>query len=233
VTTAVSFSSTCATAKVWLKSCVIRTSPPGLFDLELRAPEAAPWKELLLLPPGQILDLGEVVLAPPVSLGGTALLPDGEPARNLSLQWVAYREEVHAGEAWPRWLRTDQNGSFLIEDLRPGRYRLFPVAEGIAMNPILVDVSRGSRRDLVWQLQGGVPLAIRLTSRTESPAFGVVLDGNGHPVGRQIPANRLAAEITLLPGPYLLRAYTPDGQVLRELPFTVPSEDGDLDIVLP
>ena len=132
--------------------------PPGECSLELRSPEH-PWLRLgrRTLPPGGVLDLGDIALPNGVRLSGTLRFADGgAPGGRASLTFYdAERREVGVAEV--------RDGHYRTAPLAAGALTLFVQGEGIAATrrPLQLD-ERGGDRRLDLTIERGVPVRLRL-----------------------------------------------------------------------
>jgi hypothetical protein len=98
--------------------------PAGDTDFRVRVPGFAGLRQRIRAVPGEVLDLGDVVLDRGVELTGRVVLPDGSPVEGARVGLVSEIASFEHAEAWLNETLTGADGSFRIPGLTPGELEL-------------------------------------------------------------------------------------------------------------
>jgi len=236
-----------------LESWTTTTDTEGRFELAGLAPrvwlelalpdQRPPWTQLYSLAPGETRAL-ELVPDARVTLGGTALDPEGKPAAGVQVRARYFGLELF--ESQDSFQTVAPDGSFRFTGMRPGTWFLCP-----ASNPEELGFARLERRVEIPTDPRAQELALRL----ERGSFlqGRVLDAAGEPAeAARIEVRSSAGELVreestledgrfsigpLRAGAYRLRAsrygFFPDAAVeapagARELELRLPPPAGSI-----
>ena len=127
---------------------------PGRFDLRISQPGAAEIRRSFFVESGRVVDLGRLQLQRPVRIHGSLI---GEERASRTVQIERLRPaDAEQRQGCRTTVRSEEDGSFAVTDLEPGRYALRVVqtggvqAEEMASRSahIVVDVREGSARDV-------------------------------------------------------------------------------------
>jgi hypothetical protein len=134
--------------------------PVGRFTVQIEIPGAMRVRRTFELAAGETLDLGEIVLSPPVRIEGVVVgAPGGTRvfARELPSIDLAVRESVEMRP--PRGVTISADGRFAFENLRAAHYALTLTAHDVALAPaggasaadprVMVDATQGSATGVV------------------------------------------------------------------------------------
>lgn len=209
---------------------------PGPATLFIESEHRATVEHRIVLRPGEALPLGEFTLAAPISLSGTVEDPDGRPlAVDLLCELT--------GEPPRTWRsQSGQDGSFLFEDLPPGRFtirirgddegRVRYAARTLWTSPVHpLDARGASPKPLLITAHPPTQVAIDLTSLPPRTRLQI-LDPTGQIHRRhQVQADRDVWALKLPQGPMTLVIAPPGGGASETLPFAVAGKPVRLDPV--
>lgn len=175
---------------------------PGLYVVSLFAGGGYGNERLSVrVPPGEVVDLGDVPLVPGLSIAGRVFDETG-PARVYLIQFDPCQPDGRVLAAGSNVaFETKENGSFRYDGLKPGHYRLSvftDAAKGQAETVAVVELGDVSLEDIRIVVARGVPLSVDPGGRHAAGASFTVIDERGvHLVWR--PASDPAPVRVLLP----------------------------------
>ena len=198
---------------------------PGLLRLSVDVNYIPIYRQVLRLAPGEIRDLGDVVLQPPTSISGTLQRENGEPMAGY-VQWSNLDNRTFPSELTERHsYKTEGDGAFQLK-LPPHRhvlvaYSLDQKRRGVA----LVD----ARTPLVGPVTIQLVPAVEIQVITELSRFEAVvvtlLDPAGTPVAvRRIEPYWRNQTLMVPPGNYTLQMHDDQDVLLQEMPVRAQGE---------
>lgn len=176
--------------------------PPGLQELEIRAPGFGAYGRMVRIEPRGTTDLGAIELRPATRIEGRVVDLSGEPidahVTVLPLRQCEFPRDTSVTSSHPCL----PGGTFRIENVERGPCRVVVRASGFAVKAMDVDTGQGDVSGLEVRMERGTP--VRFSVEKDGAAFVtfVLLDAAGTPIFSAI-ANRLhSPEVELAPGGY-------------------------------
>jgi hypothetical protein len=206
-----------------------RNAPPGALLLSVWNEEGLEqYARAVILPAGEMLDLGTIHLGPRRSVTGRVLGPGG--ARVPGARVNAADLERPWKEQWgcARSAMTDADGRFEME-LGPHLYCLTAVTGEHAVGVAEADARSDDSVDVLIRLQAGSPVRI-LPERVSGPTRVRIEDMAGRLLVARTFREVRALDLLLAPGSYVLTVTEPSGTEHRR-GFRVVS-DADRPLVL-
>lgn len=181
---------------------------PGLLDVEIRAGEQSCEHDLVLLGPGQELDLGDVAVAPRRTIEGRCEGLRGK-AEAGSVAWTRLDPVTHpALRHHTESTRLGKDGTFRL-GLLPGRYLLRASGAGSAI--VEIDTRTLPEGPLVLQLQPEGTL--RFDVKSNGRNVEVAVSGNGRELYRRALRDGWKLPVALPLGDYRIDIVEPSGTV--------------------
>ncbi len=155
---------------------------PGLYCVRVSRAGLEGFERRLRLEPGEVRDLGEVMLAPERWIAGVVQAPSG-PAAQIEVHYVVL-DELTGEPQWQsglRMTRTGADGSFRIAQLTAQRYQLSieRPGDGLASRRTFVDLRSGPADDVRLELVAGAPLVVWADDRDWQGLTFTVADEHG------------------------------------------------------
>lgn len=199
---------------------VLENYPPGLLVLEIYASAYAHVEQYVRLVPGQVVDLGDIVLDPATSIEGRLLGPDGLPiagsVSHFFLETITFPQPLDfAGSG----VATEADGRFRFAAARRGRYLLIGSDDGHAKRSLIVDTTSGPVRNVDLVLGPGT----RVTFDAAAADVDCLMQLRDS-AGTLLVSHRVWGSgrwaMTLAQGAYTLTVFD-DDRLLRTRPFSV------------
>ena len=179
----------------------------------------------MVLPPGEILDLGTIHLSKRIEQKGLVLDRDGKPVVGASLTFYDLDRSYGEQAGSPMSQTTDSDGRFAVW-LGHHRYSVRVSAKDSPLVVAGIDLRGGQAGDLEIRLRAGA--RVRADPEGVDPPYSLtVLDEEGRVVTSRMCDVRWPLSTYLAAGSYVLVVRGPDGAE-RRTPFTVGSEPVEL-----
>ena len=181
---------------------------PGLLDVGIRTGELSCERDLVLLAPGQELDLGDVAVAPRRTIEGRSDGLRGK-AEAASVAWTRLDPVTHpALRRHSDSTRLGKDGTFRLS-LLPGRYLLRASGAGSAI--VEIDTRTLPEGPLVLQLQPEG--ALRFDVKSNGRHVEVAVSGGGRELFRRALRDGWKLPVSLPLGDYRVDIVDPSGTV--------------------
>lgn len=134
--------------------------PAGLQRLRYFGREREDLTRSIQIPPGGVLELGDVRVWPRARVRGRLIGADGSPAQG-TVRWVCEAEGVRAEDLRGGVLHSTSGGRFDLDGVAATRIRLLARIGDHAPLAFVVDASRGGVEGLELRFEEGVPVRLR------------------------------------------------------------------------
>jgi len=184
--------------------------PPGWMELEVRAPEHAFHRELVVVEPGAVTDVGEVAVPRAARIAGRVVdAANGRPvALGLSYTPLDFVDCPEAFE-FQHGLRTKTDGVLELTAVAQGRVLVRPDrGSEWAANGTVIDASAGDVEGAVVTLERGRPVTLRFELARPSRYQWWLHEQGGDPVTSGTVRESGPQEVRLVKGAYRLELWS-------------------------